>query len=44
MIWEGCRTHRVVSGLDGISRSQDTFFFSMLPGFWGTWLPSKHFN
>ena len=44
MIWEGCRTHRVVTG--PMKFKKRTFFFRkiMLPGFWGPWLPVKHFN
>ena len=43
MIWEGCRTHRVVTGPTNFKKSG---FFSenRAPGFWGSWLPSKHLN
>ena len=45
MIWEGCRTHRVVTGPMNFKKSGHFFFRKiMLPGFWGTWLPSRHFN
>ena len=43
MIWEGCGTHRVVTGPMNFKKSG---FFSenRAPGFWGSWLPSKHLN
>ena len=44
-IWEGCRTHRVVTGPMNFKKSGHFFFRKiMLPDFWGPWLPSKHFN
>ena len=44
LISEGYRTHRVVTGPMNF-KNQDIYFFrkNTLPGFWGTWLPSKHF-
>ena len=43
MICESYRTHRGFTGpMDFKSR---TFLWQIvLPGFWGTWLPSKHLN
>ena len=43
MICEGYRTQR---GVTGPMNFKSRTFFSwkiVLPGFWGTWLPSKHF-
>ena len=44
MIWEGCRTHRAVTG--PMNFKKRTFFFRkiVLPGFWGPWLQSVHLN
>ena len=45
MIWEGCRTHSVVTGPMNFKKSGRFFFRKIMPpGFWGTWLPSRHFN
>ena len=43
MIWERCRTHRAVTRPMNFKKSA---FFSenRASGFWGPWLPSKHFN
>ena len=42
MICEGYRTHRGVTG--PMNFKSRTFFWKIvLPGYWGTWLPSKHF-
>ena len=44
IISEGYRTHRGVTG-PMIFKSRTFFFWkSVLPGFWGPWLPSRHFN
>ena len=43
MISEGYRTHRGVTG-PMIFKSRTFFWKIVLPGFWGTWLPSKHLN
>ena len=42
MIWEHCRTHRVVTGPMNFKKSG---FFSLYraPGILGPWLPSRHF-
>ena len=44
MISEGYRTHGGVTG--AMKFKKRTFFFRkiVLPGFWGPWLPCKHFN
>ena len=44
MIWEGCRTHRVVTGPMKFKKGRFFFRKIVLPGFWGPWLPVKHFN
>ena len=44
MIWEGCRTHRAVTGPMNFKKSAFFFRKIVLPDFWGPWLPSKHFN
>ena len=45
MIAEVYRTHSVVTGPMNFKKSGHFFFRKiMLPGFWGTWLPSRHFN
>ena len=45
MIWEGCRTHRVVTGPMIFKKKSGVFFRKIfLPGFWGPWLQSEHFN
>ena len=44
MIWEGCRTHRAVTGPIGFKKSGGFFRKIVLPGFWGPWLQSEHFN
>ena len=45
LFWEGWRTHSVVTGPMNFKKIR-TFFFRkiMLPGFWATWLPSRHVN
>ena len=42
---EGYRNQIGVTGSTNF-KSQDVFFFRkiVLPGIWGTWLPSMHFN
>ena len=45
MIAEVYRTHSVVTGPMNFKKLGHFFFRKiMLPGFWGTWLPSRHFN
>ena len=44
MIWEGCRTHRAVTGPINFKKSRGFFRKIVLPGFWGPWLQSEHFN
>ena len=44
MITEGYRSHRVVAGPMDFKKSGNFFRKIVLPGFWGPWLPSKHFN
>ena len=44
MISEGYRTHTVVTGPMNFKKSGRFFLKIMLPWFWGTWLPSRHFN
>ena len=45
MIAEVYKTHSVVTGPMNFKKSGHFFFRkNMLPGFWGTWLPSRHFN
>ena len=43
-IWDGCRTHRGVTGPSNFKKSGVFFRKIVLPEFWGPWLPSKHFN
>ena len=44
MISGGYRTHRGVTGPMNF-KSRTSFLWKIgLPGLWGTWLPSKHFN
>ena len=45
MFSEGYRTHRGVTGPMNFKKIR-TFFFRklVLQGFWGPWLPSKHYN
>ena len=43
MIWEGCRTHRCVTGPMNFKKRTFFFFWKIvLPGFWGPWLPSNN--
>ena len=46
MITGGYRTHRAVTSPMNFKYSGRFFFLRkiMLPWFWGTWLPSSHFN
>ena len=45
MIAEFYRNHSVVTGPMNFKKSGHFFFRKiMLPGFWGTWLPSRLFN
>ena len=45
MVAEVYRTHSVVTGPMNFKKSGHFFFRKiMLPGFWGSWLPSRHFN
>ena len=44
MILEGYRTHTGVSGSKNFKKTAGFFWEVVLPGFWGPWLPSKHFN
>ena len=44
MIWEGCRTHRVVTGPMIFKKIRSFFRKIVLPDFWGPWLQSEHFN
>ena len=44
MIPEGYKTHRGVAVSMKFKKSGDFFRKIVLPGFWGLWLPSKHFN
>ena len=45
MVSESCRTHRGFTGPKNFKKIQDIFFRKIvLPGFWGPWLPSRHFN
>ena len=41
---EGYRTHRGVTGPMNFKNSGGFIRKIVLPGFWGHWLPSKHFN
>ena len=43
-ITEGCRTHRAVIGPMNFKKSGGFFLENRAPGFWGPWLPCKHFN
>ena len=38
------RTHRAVTGPMSFKKIMTFCRKTVLPGFWGTWLPSKHFN
>ena len=40
---EGYRTHRAVTGPMSLKKITTFCRKIVLPGFWGTWLPSKHF-
>ena len=40
----GYRTHRAVTGPMSFKKSRRFCRKNVLPGFWGTWLPSKHIN
>ena len=42
-ISEGYRNHRGVTGTMNFKKSRRFFRKFVLPGFWGTWLPSSHF-
>ena len=44
MISEGYRTHRYVTGPMSFKKSGRFSRKIVLPGIWGTWLTSKHFN
>ena len=44
MIWEGCRTHRVVTRPMNFKKIGSFFRKIVLPEFWGPWLPSNHFD
>ena len=44
MISECYRTHRYVTGPMSFKKSGRFSRKIVLPGIWGTWLPSKHFN
>ena len=44
LISEGYRTHRGVTGPMSFKKSRRFCRKIVLPGFWGTWLPSKHIN
>ena len=44
MITEGYRTHRGVAGPKNFKESGGFFRKNVLPGFWGPWLQSEHFN
>ena len=43
---EGYRNHRGVTVPMNFKKTRRFFFFQklVLPGFWGPWLPSRHFN
>ena len=41
---ERYRTHRAMTGPMSFKKSRRFCRKTVLPGFWGTWLPSKHFN
>ena len=43
MISGGYRTHRGVTGPMNFKKGRFFFQKTMLPGFWGPWLPSRHF-
>ena len=44
IISEGYRTHGGVTGPMKFKKKQDFFLENRAPGFWGPWLPSKHFK
>ena len=44
MITEGYRTQRGVAGPMKFKKKDVFFRKIVLPGFWGPWLPCKHFN
>ena len=44
LISGGYRTQRAVTGPMSFKKSRRFCRKIVLPGFWGTWLPSKHFN
>ena len=43
LLSEGYRTHRAVTDPMSFKKSRRFVGKTVLPGFWGTWLPSKHF-
>ena len=43
-ISEGYRTHRGVTGPMNFEKLGQFFHKIVLPGFWGPWLQSEHFN
>ena len=43
LISEGYRTHRAVTGPMSLKKITTFCRKIVLPGFWGTWLPSNHF-
>ena len=44
MISEGYKAHRGVTGPMNFKKLGHFFRKIVLPGFWGSWLPSKHLN
>ena len=44
MISEDYKGHRGVTGPMNFTKLRIFFRKIVLPGFWGPWLPSKHFN
>ena len=44
MFWEGWRTHRGVNGSMNFKKLGRVFRKIVLPGYRGSWLPSKHLN
>ena len=44
MISEGYKAHRGVTSPMNLKKNRTFFRKLVLPGFWCTWLPSKHFN
>ena len=44
MISQGSRTHRAVTVPMNFKKNRRFFRKIVLPGFWGTWLPSKYCN